>query len=57
MITSVNGKTVSSTQGFIDSVDNYAPGQTITLTVKRGGHHSIHLKLGSRPQSASTNGG
>ena len=58
VITSVNGKKVGTTQGFIDSVDNYAPGQTITLTVQRSGEsHSIHLKLGSRPQSASSNGG
>ncbi len=58
VITAVNGKNVNNTQGFIDSVDNYAPGQTITITVKRSGEtHNIHLKLGSRPQSASSNGG
>ena len=58
VITAVNGKSVTSTQGFIDTVDNYAPGQTITLTVKRSGEsHSIQLKLGTRPQSASSNGG
>ena len=54
VITAVNGKSISSTQGFIETVDNYAPGQTITLTVKRGGQQqSIKLKLGTRPQSAS----
>ena len=60
LITAVNGKSVTSTQGFIETVDNYAPGQTITLTVKRGGQQqSIQLKLGARPQSASQsqNGG
>jgi putative serine protease PepD len=60
VITAVNGKSVSSTQGFIETVDNYAPGQTVTLTVKRSGQQqSIHLKLGTRPQSASQsqNGG
>jgi putative serine protease PepD len=60
LITAVNGKSVTSTQGFIETVDNYAPGQTVTLTVKRGGQQqSIHLKLGTRPQSASQsqNGG
>jgi putative serine protease PepD len=57
VITSVNGKTIHDTQGFIDTVDNYAPGQTITITVKRSGQtHNIHLKLGSRPQSASNGG-
>jgi putative serine protease PepD len=54
LITAVNGKSVSSTQGFIETVDNYAPGQTVTLTVKRGGQQqTIKLTLGTRPQSAS----
>src|SRR5690348_16368612 len=60
LITAVNGKSISSTQGFIETVDNYAPGQTITLTVKRNGQQqNIQLKLGTRPQSASQsqNGG
>ena len=49
VITAVNGKSVSSTQGFIETVDNYAPGQTVTLTVKRGGQQqSIQLKLGTQ---------
>ena len=37
MITAVNGKTVTSTEGFIATVDSYNAGQTITLTVKRDG--------------------
>jgi putative serine protease PepD len=58
VITAVNGKSISSTQGFIETVDNYAPGQTITMSVKRGGQQqSIKLKLGTRPQSASQTGG
>ncbi|HET7051090.1 MAG TPA: trypsin-like peptidase domain-containing protein [Solirubrobacteraceae bacterium] len=60
LITAVNGKSVSSTQGFIETVDNYAPGQAVTLTVKRGGQQqTIKLTLGTRPQSASQsqNGG
>jgi putative serine protease PepD len=59
-ITAVNGKAVSSTQGFIETVDNYAPGQTITLTIKRNGQQqNVQLKLGTRPQTASQsqNGG
>jgi putative serine protease PepD len=59
-ITAVNGKAVASTQGFIETVDNYAPGQTITLTIKRNGQQqNVQLKLGTRPQSASQsqNGG
>jgi S1-C subfamily serine protease len=58
VITSVNGKSVTSTQGFIETVDNYAPGQTITLTVKRSGkqQQSVKLTLGTRPQSATQGG-
>jgi putative serine protease PepD len=58
VITAVNGKSVTSTQGFIETVDNYAPGQTITLTVKRSGkqQQSVKLTLGTRPQSATQGG-
>ncbi len=58
VITAVNSKAISSTQGFIETVDNYAPGNTITLTIKRAGQtHNIKLKLGTRPHSASSTGG
>jgi S1-C subfamily serine protease len=58
VITAVNGKSIASTQGFINTVDDYAPGQTITITVKRSGEtQNVHLKLGTRPKSASSNGG
>ena len=47
LITAINGKAITSTAGFIATVDNYAPGHTITLTVKRGGaDQNIKLKLG-----------
>jgi putative serine protease PepD len=53
LITAINGKTITSTEGFIETVDGYAPGQTITLTVKRGGSTShIKLTLGNRPHTA-----
>ncbi len=52
MVTAINGKTISSTQQFIETVDTYAPGQTISLTVRRSGSTlHIKLKLGLRPQS------
>jgi putative serine protease PepD len=58
VITAVNGKAISSTQGFIETVDNYAPGNTITLTIKRNGQtQNVKLTLGTRPQSASSTGG
>jgi len=52
VVTAINGKAISSTQQFIETVDTYAPGQTITLTVKRGGSTSqMSLRLGTRPQT------
>jgi putative serine protease PepD len=54
-ITAVNGDPISSTQGFIDTVDNYHPGQTITLTVKQGGKTSaVKMTLGVRPTNVPT---
>jgi len=52
VVTAIDGKTISSTQQFIEMIDTYAPNQTVTLTVKRGGStQSIKLTLGTRPQS------
>jgi len=57
VVTAINGKAIASTQQFIETVDMYAPGQTITLSVKRGGQsQSIKLKLGTRPSSAPSGG-
>jgi S1-C subfamily serine protease len=50
LVTAINGHAVTSTQNFIETVDTYAPGQTITLTVKRGGStQNLKLTLGTRP--------
>jgi putative serine protease PepD len=57
VITAINGKAVGSTEQFIATVDNYGPGQQITLTVKRrGATRSVTLTLGTRP-SATPSGG
>ncbi len=57
LITAINGNKVTSTQQFIETVDTFSPGQTITLTVKRGGAtKSIKLTLGTRPQSGPNGG-
>ncbi|MBV9839195.1 MAG: trypsin-like peptidase domain-containing protein [Solirubrobacterales bacterium] len=57
LITAVNGKAIGSTDQFIATVDTYSPGQTITLTIKRGGSvHNVQIKLGARPASAQTGG-
>ncbi len=50
IVTSLNGKSIATTEQFIATVDTYGPGQTITLTVKRGGQvKQIKLTLGTRP--------
>ena len=52
LVTGINGKKITSTQQFIETVDTYSPGQTITLTVNRSGAtKTIKLTLGERPQS------
>jgi putative serine protease PepD len=52
LVTAINGKSIGSTQQFIETVDTYSPGQTITLTIKRDGNtKSIKLTLGTRPQT------
>lgn len=57
VITAIDGKSITSTQQFIETVDTYSPGQTITLTVRRGGSTlRIHLKLGLRPEAQTVNG-
>jgi putative serine protease PepD len=57
VITAVNGKAVSSTDQFITTVDGYSPGDTVTLTVRRGGQtQQVHVKLGTRPTTAPNGG-
>ena len=54
LITAVNGKRVASTNQFVATIANYAPGNTVTLTVKRGGQtKTIKLTLGAQPSSPS----
>jgi S1-C subfamily serine protease len=56
VITAISGKTVSTTDQFIATIDKYSPGQTVTLTVKRSGQtRQVPVKLGVRP-SAAPNG-
>jgi putative serine protease PepD len=55
VITAINGKAVSSTSQFIQTVDSYPPGAKITLTVKRGGNtQQVPLTLGTRPNRANS---
>jgi putative serine protease PepD len=55
LVTAINGRAITSTEQFISTIDNYAPGQKITLTIKRGNQtKTIPVTLGTRPQSAPT---
>jgi putative serine protease PepD len=52
VVTAINGKSISSTSQFIQTVDSYPPGTKLTLTVKRGGTtKQIPLTLGNRPST------
>ncbi|MBV9607645.1 MAG: trypsin-like peptidase domain-containing protein [Solirubrobacterales bacterium] len=55
IITAVDGTHVASVNQFVATIANYAPGNTVTLTVNRGGSSkSVKLTLGAQPASAST---
>ena len=57
VITAIDGKTITSTDQFIATVDNYAPGTTVTMTVKRGGQtQQIKVHLGTRPAATPSGG-
>jgi putative serine protease PepD len=55
IITAVDGTHIASVNEFVATIANYAPGNTVTLTVNRGGQtKTIKLTLGSQPASATT---
>jgi len=55
IITAVNGTHVGSVNQFVATIANYAPGNTVTLTVNRGGRtKTVKLTLGSQPASAAS---
>jgi putative serine protease PepD len=57
VVTAIDGKAISSTQQFIETVDRYSPGQSVTFTVKRsGGTQNIKLTLGTRPNTQPSGG-
>jgi putative serine protease PepD len=58
LVTAIDGKPISSTQQFIETVDTFSPGQAIKLTVKRNGStQTVTLTLGTRPQTQAGSGG
>jgi putative serine protease PepD len=58
IITKVDGRPVSDSDGFISVIAGYKPGDTVTLTVTRPSHQTKQIKvtLTNRPASAPTAG-
>ena len=57
LVVAISGRRISSTEQFIATIDTQAPGDAVTLSVKRGGAiKDIKLKLGTRPSSTPNNG-
>jgi putative serine protease PepD len=60
VITAVNGKRVTSVDQFVGTIATYAPGDAVTMTVKRGGQvKHFRVTLGaqpSTPQSCNSGG-
>ncbi len=55
LITAVNGKRVTSVDQFVGTIATYAPGNTVNLTVQRGGQTKhIAVKLGVQPPHAQS---
>jgi len=55
LITAVNGTPVASVNQFVATIANYAPGDTVTLTVNRNGQSkSIKVTLGAQPASVTS---
>jgi putative serine protease PepD len=52
VIKAIDGAAVTSTNGFINSIDRYSPGQTVTLTVKRRSQ-TLHIRVTLEPRPAS----
>jgi S1-C subfamily serine protease len=58
LVIAINGKPITSTQQFIETVDTFTPGQVIGLTIKHGGStQHVKVTLGTRPNAAPSSGG
>jgi len=55
VITSVAGKTVQDSASLSSLVDAHKPGETVAVTVRRGGQtKTLQVKLGNRPASTAS---
>ena len=54
IITAVDGTHVTSVNQFVATIANYAPGNTVSVTVNRGGQtKTLKLTLGAQPANAT----
>jgi len=50
VVTAVNGKSVASGDDLTRAIDAHKPGETVTITYRRGGsEHTVDVKLATRP--------
>ena len=57
VVTAINGTPITTSDAFIATLDNYQPGQTVTLSVKRSGQSKqVKITLANRPAQAATGG-
>ena len=55
VVTAINGMSVHSTNGFIATIANFKPGQTVTMSIRRNGSKmQVQVTLGDRPATAPT---
>jgi putative serine protease PepD len=54
VITAIDGSPVAGSDDLVSAVQSHAPGDSVTLTIKRGGStQSVHVTLGEMPTTAS----
>jgi S1-C subfamily serine protease len=57
VVTAINGTPITTSDQFIATLDNYKPGQQVTLSIKRSGESKqVKVTLGNRPAQTPTGG-
>ena len=56
-ITAINGTPITTTDQFIATIDNFKPGQTVTMSINRSGQSKqVKVTLANRPAQTPTGG-
>jgi putative serine protease PepD len=56
-VTAINGTPIATTEQFIATIDNYKPGQTVTMAVKHSGQiKQVKVTLAQRPAKTPAGG-